>query len=503
MDGKIPEVSTESDKQQEIRVENALRPEHIATPRHDAEREAAETRLRHKIDRYVAPNIAIIYLLCFLDRINIGNARISTLEEDLDMHGYDYNKLLAVFYVAYIVAEMPCTFACKLIGPGWFLPGATAAFGLLTLCMAFVQSLGAAYAVRFLLGIAEAGVLPGIAYYLSRWYRRSELTFRVAVCMVMAPLSGAFGGLLASGLLSLESVGSLRTWRIIFLVEGIITFGLGVIAFFTMTDSPQSAKWLTEEERELAMTRLKVERQGTIELVDKWNLKKLKLGVLSPSTLTTFFNFLLIGVIVQSFSIFLPTIVRTIYPNESIITQQLRSAPPYILGAFFAISLPWLSSRIDRRQIFLIAGSPFIIAGYSMFLGTNSSQSMVRYAGTFLIAMGSFNQGTFNNAQAAANCRSDSSRNVAIGLANLGSNVGGLVATWTYLPSGAPNFYLGNGICVGCGSGILLLSIGLLLFMKWDNARRERRDAAAELSGLSEQSIDDLEWKHPEFRWRP
>uniref|UniRef100_A0A8H7TVG1 Major facilitator superfamily (MFS) profile domain-containing protein n=1 Tax=Bionectria ochroleuca TaxID=29856 RepID=A0A8H7TVG1_BIOOC len=187
MDGKIPEVSTESDKQQEIRVENALRPEHIATPRHDAEREAAETRLRHKIDRYVAPNIAIIYLLCFLDRINIGNARISTLEEDLDMHGYDYNKLLAVFYVAYIVAEMPCTFACKLIGPGWFLPGATAAFGLLTLCMAFVQSLGAAYAVRFLLGIAEAGVLPGIAYYLSRWYRRSELTFRVAVCMVMAP----------------------------------------------------------------------------------------------------------------------------------------------------------------------------------------------------------------------------------------------------------------------------------------------------------------------------
>ena len=84
------------------------------------------------------------------------------------MHGLDYNKVLAIFYVAYIVFEMPCMFLRKLIGPGWYLPGATAAFGVMTLATGFAHSLNAMYAIRFLLGITEAAVLPGIAYYLSR-----------------------------------------------------------------------------------------------------------------------------------------------------------------------------------------------------------------------------------------------------------------------------------------------------------------------------------------------
>jgi MFS family permease len=87
--------------------------------------------------------------------------------------------------------------ACKWIGPGWFIPSISLGFGICSICTAFVHNIHSASGVRFLLGLFEAGMMPGIAYYLSRWYRRSELAFRLSLYIVMAPLAGAFGGLLA------------------------------------------------------------------------------------------------------------------------------------------------------------------------------------------------------------------------------------------------------------------------------------------------------------------
>lgn len=146
------------------------------------------------------------------------------------MAGDNYNALLSVFYISYIVFEIPSNIMCKWIGPGWFIPAISLGFGIVSLCTAFVHNFAEAAGVRFLLGIFEAGMMPGIAYYLSRWYRRSELTFRLSLYIVMAPLAGAFGGLLASGILTLDHFGSLHSWRMIFGIEGIITIGLSVIA---------------------------------------------------------------------------------------------------------------------------------------------------------------------------------------------------------------------------------------------------------------------------------
>ncbi|KIV97978.1 hypothetical protein PV10_01673 [Exophiala mesophila] len=463
----------------------------------------AEKRLRHKIDRYIAPNAMIIYLLCFLDRINIGNARIANLEADLDMHGLDYNRLLAIFFVAYIVFEIPANMLCKVVGPGWFMPAAVVLFGVLTLATGYVNSLGAAYAVRFLLGIAEAGVLPGLSYYLSRWYRRSELTFRISLYMVMSPLAGGLGGLLASAILTMDNFAGLREWRMIFAVEGIITIGVGVITFFTMTDRPETARWLSQDEKDLAISRIKSERISTTELVDKLNRRKIWMGIISPVSLVGFFTFLFAGVTVQGISIFLPTIIRTIYPGTSVVHQQLRTVPPYAVGCAFALGLPYLSYRINRRQVFFLFSGPVLIIAYAMFLGTDTSQPQVRYGATFLIALGSFPLGTFNNAQPAANSVSDTARNAALGFVNFGGHLGGLISTWSYLPFDAPNFPIGNGLNVGTSSGILLLSIGLIAFMKWDNKRRDARDVDAELAGKSQGEIQDLEWRHPGFRWRP
>ena len=158
------------------------------------------------------------------------------------MTGYDYNIVLSVFYISYIIFEIPSNLCCKWLGPGWFIPGICLAFGLVSIFTGFVNNKEQMCGVRLLLGLFEAGVMPGIAYYLSRWYRRSELAFRMSVYIVMTPLAGSFGGLLASGIMSLDSFGVFTSWRMIFAIEGIITVGLSVMAFFTMTDRPETAR---------------------------------------------------------------------------------------------------------------------------------------------------------------------------------------------------------------------------------------------------------------------
>ncbi|EXJ88055.1 hypothetical protein A1O1_04982 [Capronia coronata CBS 617.96] len=461
----------------------------------------AEARLRMKIDLYIVPTVALLYLFCFIDRANIGNAKLAGFEKELGLTGYDYNIVLSVFYVSYILFELPGNVACKYFGPGWFIPAVSLGFGICSLGTAFVHNMSAACGVRFLLGIFEAPMLPGIAYYLSRWYRRSELAFRLSLYIVMAPLAGAFGGLLASAILNLDSFGSLHTWRMIFAIEGIITCGLSVVAFFTLTDRPATARWLTQEEKDLAIARVKSERVGTTEVLDKLDVPKILRGIISPLTLSTAFIFLLDNITVQGLAFFLPTIVRTIYPKNSVVSQQLHTVPPYVVGAFFTVMFPFLSWRFDRRNIFFIMSTPLMMVGYIMFLASTNAQ--VRYGATFLIAAGAFSYGALCNAQVSANVVSDTARSAAIGTNVMLGNVGGLISTWSFLPFDGPNYHIGNGLNLATSSTILVCSILLQLWMYADNKRREKKDVDAELDGLSMKQVQDLDWRHPAFRWKP
>ncbi|OQN95594.1 hypothetical protein B0A48_18299 [Cryoendolithus antarcticus] len=460
----------------------------------------AERKLRLKIDLMIVPTVALLYLFCFIDRANIGNAKLAGLEKELHMTGYDYNIVLSCFYISYILFEIPANMLCKKIGPGWFIPGTTLLFGICSFGTAFVHNFSAMCGVRFVLGIFEAGMLPGIAYYLSRWYRRSELAFRLSLYIVMAPLAGAFGGLLASGILKLESVGSLHSWRMIFVIEGIITCGLAIIGFFTLTDRPATANWLTQEERDLAIARVKSERVGTTEVLDKIDTAKMLKGIFSPMTLLTSFIFLLDNVTVQGLAFFLPTIVRTIYPKNTVVSQQLRTVPPYIVGAFFTVLVPFASWRLDNRTWLFILSAPFMMTGYIMFLA--STEAQVRYGATFLITTGAFSFGALTNAQVSANVVSDTARAAAIGTNVMFGNIGGLISTWAFLPFDTPNYHIGNGLNLATATVILLLSIGMYFFVKMDNKKRESKDIDSELDGLSDKAIQDLDWKHPAFRWR-
>ncbi|KAF4506765.1 hypothetical protein G6O67_006814 [Ophiocordyceps sinensis] len=461
---------------------------------------AAESRIRLKMDWCLMPLLSLIYLLAFIDRSNIGNAKLAGLEKDLGMGGYDYNTALSIFYISYILFEIPLMTLCKWIGPGRFIPASSLAFGICTIGTAFVRDFSALCGLRFLLGIFEAAMMPGIVYFLSRWYRRSELTFRIALFIVSASLAGAFGGLLASAILRIPSFGSLHSWRIIFAIEGIATCVLSIVSFILLPDRPESARWLSAEEKELAVARLRTERIGTANLIDKSSWNKLKLGICNPVVLSTSLIFLLNSITVHGISFFLPTIVRTIYPDRSVQTQQLLTVPPYVVGAVACIAISFCSWKLDRRGVFLIFCCPPTVVGYAMLLA--SSSPTVRYGATFLPFIGIFSYGSLTNSHVSANVVSDTARSSAVATNAMMGNIGGLISTWAFLEFDAPRFSIGNGLNLAAQASMFFIALALYLWIERDNKKRRMLHSTVENSTTeSSQEVEDMDWKHPGFRW--
>ncbi|KAL2067542.1 hypothetical protein VTL71DRAFT_1967 [Oculimacula yallundae] len=461
---------------------------------------AVERRVRLKIDLFVVPPLFVIYLFSFIDRANIGNAKIAGFEKDLHLKGYDYNALLSYFYISYILLEIPSNALCKMLGPGWFIPACTVGFGLCSLCTGLVTSYSGAAAARFFLGAFEAGMLPGISYYLSRWYRKSELVFRISLYIVAAPIGGAFGGLLASAILRLDHFGSFKSWEMLFAIEGIATMVVGVLAFFIMCDRPETARFLTAEEKEIAIGRVQSELISTTQVLDKMDVAKLKRGMFSPMTMVTSIVFLLASITIQGLSFFAPTVVKTIYPNESVVTQQLHTVPPYVYGAGSVLIVCFASWKTDRRTIYYIICATSVMIGYIIFLATTSAKA--RYGAVFMIAAG-YPFACLCNAQVSANVASDTARASAIATTVMIGNIGGLISTWAFLPFDAPDFKIGNGLNLATSSTTIIVAACSLIWMRWDNKRKSSLSGSSELEGLTQKQIEDLDWRHPSFQWKP
>ena len=178
-----------------------------------------EKALLRKIDRTLLPAVSVLYLLSFLDRSNVANARIEGLTTDLgNMTGDQYLTGLTLYFVGYVLFEIPCNIMLKRTSPRLWLPTLTLAWGVVSTLQGVVQNRQGFYAVRFFLGATESGLFPGVVFYLSMWYRRNEQQYRVALFFSAASLAGAFGGILAYGIAFMKGVGGLNGWRWIFIL---------------------------------------------------------------------------------------------------------------------------------------------------------------------------------------------------------------------------------------------------------------------------------------------
>lgn len=194
--------------------------------------------------------LSILYLISQLDRANIGNAKIEGMDKDLNLSGVQYNIALSLFFVPYILFEIPSNILLKRFSkPSIYLGSLVMSWGVIMMCHGFVKNFAGLMVVRMMLGVLEAGFYPGAVYLCTFWYMPKELATRISIFYCFSALSGAFSGLLAAGIAQMDGVAGYRGWQWIFILEGIMTVVLGAMCFFLLIDSPRlSHKWLSPAE---------------------------------------------------------------------------------------------------------------------------------------------------------------------------------------------------------------------------------------------------------------
>jgi MFS family permease len=269
--GNGPSVNSQTNgTSSEIEKGDVLAHESGQPLRHEDIDPAIEKRVVRKLDRRVVPLVMALYLLAFLDRSNIGNARIAGMEEDLHLTGDRYDWLLTIFYISYITFQWQAL-CWKIIPPHMWAAFCVFGWGLVSTVQAGANSWGAMMALRFIMGATEAGYGPGIPYLLSFFYPRHEVGLRQGIFLSAAPLANTFAGALAYGITS--GHGSLANWRILFLVEGLPTLAMVPIAYFFLPDSPDKMRSLMPEEKAVAKAR-SVRQAGSSERVGSVNFKE-------------------------------------------------------------------------------------------------------------------------------------------------------------------------------------------------------------------------------------
>ncbi|KAF2117336.1 putative allantoate permease [Lophiotrema nucula] len=400
-----------------------------------------ERALVRKIDLRLLPILFVVYVAAFLDRVNISNALTMGLQKDLKLTTDQPNIALTIFFVPYVLFEIPSNILLKRLSPHVWLSFCTVLFGIAMLAQGFVKNFGGIMATRFFLGVAEAGIFPGSFYLLSFWYKREESQKRFSVFWCSVLTAGAFGGLLASAIAKLNGTAGLQNWRWIFILEGIGTIVIGIISYFTISDFPQSAKWLTEEERALVK-----ERAGHDHTSVPIGLKDIAWFFKSPMRVVGAFMYWGIIVPIYSYSYFAPTIIKTF--GYTVIKTQLRSVIPFAAALALVLIVAWASDYTQLRYPFVMFGLILCIAGLGTLMSVHHNLS-VQFGALCLVAMGAFSSGIVMICWYVMNLHGHIERSIGTAWLISFGNTGGIVATFAFLSKDAPYYRTGYSICMG------------------------------------------------------
>ncbi|KAI6041667.1 MFS nicotinic acid transporter Tna1 [Pisolithus marmoratus] len=401
-----------------------------------------ERKLWRKIDFRLLPMISFMYLFSSVDRGNIGNAKLEGLMTQLHLTGSQFNIALSVFFVSYSLFEFPANVILQSVRPSRWLPGIMFAWGTTITLTAFVKSYPQLAAMRFLLGAAEAGFYPGVVFYLSMWYPKYQLAYRIALFTGATGVAGAISGLLAYVIGLMNNVGHLEGWSWIFIIQGLATIVICLVAAFVLVDYPDTAKFLSPEEKRF------VEQQRMLDIEDDEE------GTVTRRILSAFtdwqvwamaFVLMSLSVPVYGITFFLPTILNNFGYNVAI--SQLLTIPVYVAATISTITVAHFSDTMKIRFPFIVVSEFIGLVGYIIQI-TDASMG-VKYFGTFLIVIGIYTGVPCNVGWLANNLRGKYKRAVGGALQVGTANLGGIVASNIFRTQDEPRFILGFAIEIG------------------------------------------------------
>ncbi|KAF2854796.1 MFS nicotinic acid transporter-like protein Tna1 [Plenodomus tracheiphilus IPT5] len=461
----------------------------------EEERAAADKKLLRKLDLKLIPWLSFLYLISFLDRTNIGNAKVDGLQKDLHLTDGQYSASLTIFFVSYSVFEPLTNILLKKLRPSVFLPLIMVLWGICMTCMGLVHNYAGLMTCRWWLGVAEAGLFPGVNYYLSCWYKRSEFGIRAAVFFSAAALAGSFGGLLAAGIAQMKGVGGKPGWAWIFILEGLVTILVGIASYWMVHDFPAEATFLSPDDRARVLRRLRADQQASATH-EEFKVKYFWQSVRDWKTWMFAIIYMGADGALYAFSLFLPTILANLGYTST--KANLLSVPPYAVAAVITVLVGWIADRTQQRGLCNIVISFFGIIGFSMLLG--SANPHVQYAGTFLGAIGIYPCVANTVSWVSNNVEGVYKRGVTIGFVIGWGNLNGVVSSNIYRGKDKPRFFLGHGIVLAYLTLFLLGgSVVTRTLLARENKKRRSGSRDVWVEGKSEQEIVEMGDKKPDF----
>lgn len=301
------------------------------------------TATLRKISQRLIPFLFVLYVIAWLDRINVGFAALQ-MNSDLKFSSAAFGLGSGIFFAGYCLFEVPSNIILERVGARLWIARIMVSWGLISAGMMFVRTPATFCVLRFLLGVAEAGFFPGIVYYLSLWYPARQRARAIAGFMAAIPVTGLIGGPLSGALLGLDGYCGLKGWQWLFLVEGLPAIILGIVAAFYLTDRPELASWLRADERAWLIWELTRERQAG-------PAQHLILEALTNGTVWLLgIIFLLVAAGFYGYSFWSPLIVQSLFRISNL-------GVGLILGGISAITIVCMllnsahSDRTNERRI--------------------------------------------------------------------------------------------------------------------------------------------------------
>jgi ACS family tartrate transporter-like MFS transporter len=275
------------------------------------------------------PLLVIAFLITYLDRVNVGFAALSA-NRDFGLTPQQFALGAGIFFLGYFLCEVPSNLALERFGARLWLSRILITIGFVSASTALVSSAHGFYAVRFLLGAAEAGLFPGVIFFMTRWFPRRHRASAMALFMLAIPLSSFIGSPISGAILELDGVAGLHGWQWLYLLEGLPSVLVGALCFVWLTDSPAQAAWLSVEERQWLIAQLESERgsappPGT----SRWRL------LANPTLLGCSVVFFGVTAGTYGLSLWLPLILKT--PGLSTLQTGLLVAIPFGFGCVATI----------------------------------------------------------------------------------------------------------------------------------------------------------------------
>jgi len=428
-----------------------------------------ERKLVRKLDGRIMPIACLLYLFAFLDRSNLGNARLQGLPQDTlhgDPTGHLFDWVTSVFYFAYVLCMVPASVTSKLFQPRLWMCCIAIGWGLSSTLMATAFDFAGLMTGRLFLGVFEAGFAPTIPLYFTFFYTKAEMGVRMAYWFGFAAVAGAFGGLIAFGVQHADI--TVGRWRLLFIIEGCPAIIMGLVAILFLPNRPESTSFFNERERVIALERMN--RGATADVGAQVTKAHILLAFRDWRCYAGGVIYFGLNCALASISAFLPTILATFGFTNAI--AQLLTVPPYAVAAIMLVTFSMASDRMQSRGTFMATACTISGIGYVILL-TVPSNEHARYFAVFCIVSGTYTTIGLIIAWFAHNLGSETKRATGIPIFMSVGQCGSVLGSHLFPLTEGPRYIKGFG--VSCALMFLgaIMSLVISISYRRDNARRD------------------------------